>query len=196
MIELLPSIRHNLARLARFEGRDSRRQFWPWAIFVFIVAYAAQIIAMLPWMADMFYRSIALSQTIGAQKIPDQAAANAQTETMIRETMSELGDLWLPMAAIELVTIVLLAAAVSRRLHDRGRRGWWGLLPVPFAAIALFNAPRAGDLMMGVAPRGLDALMLALGYAFWIAFLILIVMLVRDGDQGPNRFGPEPQRSA
>lgn len=38
------SVRHSLAGLGRFSGRDSQGQFWPWAVGVYAVATAATMI--------------------------------------------------------------------------------------------------------------------------------------------------------
>ena len=66
-------------------------------------------------------------------------------------------------------------------------------MPIPFAAIGIVNIPLAGDIMMGRPLSALEATSVSLGYGYWIALLILIVMLVGKGDEAANRFGPPPQ---
>jgi uncharacterized membrane protein YhaH (DUF805 family) len=72
-----------------------------------------------------------------------------------------------------------LACLVSKRLHDRGRAGWWGFLVV-FAVIGLWSG------RMGAA-QAIWAVVLA------IAALDLGLM---PGQPGFNRFGAHPGREA
>jgi uncharacterized membrane protein YhaH (DUF805 family) len=73
---------------------------------------------------------------------------------------------------------ILLASAtcvVSKRLHDRGRSGWWG-------ALVLFVI-----VMIWPSPHGVRAV-LAAPVLLW-SFVELGLMA---GEQGANRFGPSP----
>jgi len=67
------------------------------------------------------------------------------------------------------------ACVLSKRLHDRGRSGWWAAL-VLFALIAVWPTP-----------HGFGALIftLILGWA-------VIELGVMQGEDGANRFGPSP----
>jgi uncharacterized membrane protein YhaH (DUF805 family) len=92
-------------------------------------------------------------------------------------------------------TVVLLAAAVARRLHDRNRRGYWGLLPLPFLAAGLALMP--GIFERAAAGREIPDprlfLALVLNNLVYLAALgFLIVLLAGPGTTGPNRFGPPP----
>ena len=64
---------------------------------------------------------------------------------------------------------------VSKRLHDRGRSGWWSAL-VMTALVALWPHP-----------NGL------FGFLFVIVAVWSVIELgVMPGEQGANRFGPNP----
>jgi len=67
------------------------------------------------------------------------------------------------------------ACVLSKRLHDRGRSGWWAAL-VLFALIAVWPTP-----------HGFGALIftLILGWA-------VIELGVMQSEAGANRFGPSP----
>jgi uncharacterized membrane protein YhaH (DUF805 family) len=67
------------------------------------------------------------------------------------------------------------ACVLSKRLHDRGRSGWWAAL-VLFALVAVWPAP-----------HGFGALVftLILGWA-------AIELGVMQSEAGANRFGPSP----
>ena len=193
MGELLPSIRHNLSRLFQFRGRDSNRQFWPWAILVFLIQTAGSILIMIPMMADIMTRAIEIGQSAPEQGGKDPEIVAAQVEGMMQERLANMDGLWLPSLIMQGVAIFLVAAAVARRLHDRDRSGLWGLLPIPFVAVGIINIPLAGDVMSGRPLNWLETTSMSLGYGYWVALLVLIVMLVGKGDEGANRFGAEPK---
>ena len=67
------------------------------------------------------------------------------------------------------------ACVLSKRLHDRGRSGWWAAL-ILFALIAVWPTP-----------HGFGALIftLILGWA-------VIELGVMQSEAGANRFGPSP----
>ncbi len=66
---------------------------------------------------------------------------------------------------------------LSKRLHDRGRSGWWSLVIV-FAFVLAYPYPR-------------DPLKLVAAVFLLWAFVELALM---PGEQGSNRFGPNPLR--
>ncbi|WP_241217854.1 DUF805 domain-containing protein [Sphingomonas sp. 2R-10] len=96
-------------------------------------------------------------------------------------------------AIVALLSVLLLAAAVVRRLHDSGRRGWWGLLPLPFLATGLI-AMIVVFGRVGFSPAEPDVVpfvVLFLNNILYLAALaLLVVQLCRPSDPGPNRFGP------
>jgi uncharacterized membrane protein YhaH (DUF805 family) len=70
------------------------------------------------------------------------------------------------------------ACVLSKRLHDRGRSGWWAAL-VLFALVAVWPTP-----------HGFGALIFTL-ILVWAA----IELGVMQGEAGQNRFGPSPMAS-
>ncbi len=72
----------------------------------------------------------------------------------------------------------LLASAtcvISKRLHDRGRSGWWAAL-VLFALSLTWPTPRGGWAVA----------------AFPVMVWALVELGVLSGEQGANRFGANP----
>jgi uncharacterized membrane protein YhaH (DUF805 family) len=67
------------------------------------------------------------------------------------------------------------ACVLSKRLHDRGRSGWWAAL-VLFALVAVWPTPHG---------FGAFVFTLILGWA-------AIELGVMQGEDGANRFGPSP----
>lgn len=187
------SVRHCAANLARFSGRDSSRQFWPWTIFVFILGTIAAFAAMLPPMLRAMVAALrtmeAARRTGAPEPTPEQI-----NEAFVGQYAADLGALVLPMAAINIVSVLLLAGAVVRRLHDRGRSGLWGLIPLPFLAVSVANMPAGVAIATGRADMTpLERAAASAGSLYWLALLVLIVLLVGDGTRGRNRFGSDPQ---
>jgi len=70
------------------------------------------------------------------------------------------------------------ACVLSKRLHDRGRSGWW-------AAVILFA-------LLAVWPRPIGFF----DFLFAITLVWAVVELgLMGGEQGANRFGPNPLRA-
>jgi uncharacterized membrane protein YhaH (DUF805 family) len=71
------------------------------------------------------------------------------------------------------------ACVLSKRLHDRGRSGWWALL-ILVALVAVWPQPQH-----------------FLDFLFSLVVLWTIVELgVMGGEQGANRYGPNPLKTA
>lgn len=183
--QILSSVRYGLAGVARFSGRDANRLFWPWAGFIFLLTQAAAMAVMLPAIFGGIMRAF---ETMSRS---DFARDPAAADRLAAQMMAGLGWLWMPMAVIEAVAILLLAAAVTRRLHDRDRTALWGLLPLPFMAIGLAFMPQAFALAAAPAQPSPELMLL---YAstpfFWGALLLVGWLLAGAGTNGPNRFGP------
>jgi uncharacterized membrane protein YhaH (DUF805 family) len=87
----------------------------------------------------------------------------------------------------------LVAAAVWRRLHDRGYSGLWGLLPVGFCVISLMGMLRLmSDPPEGGTFPGFFLIMFLSNLAYFASGVALVIMLARAGTPGPNEFGPDP----
>ena len=85
---------------------------------------------------------------------------------------------WFAGAACYAVLLFCGAAVACKRLHDRGRSGWWAV--ILFAALAAVWTASPPVL---AAPA-----QLALGWA-------VIELCGLPGVKGPNRYGPDPRRS-
>ena len=83
-----------------------------------------------------------------------------------------------------LVTLIPNLAVTSRRLHDIGKSGWLQILPWAIFGVAVISAVAA----IPIPP------------AVWIiaafaSFVVLIVWLVRKGDEGANKYDPDPRQA-
>ncbi|HST37502.1 MAG TPA: DUF805 domain-containing protein, partial [Allosphingosinicella sp.] len=127
-----------------------------------------------------------------AGKHGDEAARRAFAEIFTR-----VEGLWLPFAISQGIAVLLLAAAVSRRLHDCGRSGAWGLLPLPFLVFGIWQMPTTFQFAPGtvLAPAYPWAAAIVTGPLTFAALAALGVLLARKGTAGPNRFGEDPRKA-
>ncbi len=84
---------------------------------------------------------------------------------------------WLTGWFVYPAVVYVSACLLSKRLHDRGRSGWWAA-PIIVAVIAVW--PR---------PEGLFDFLFSL-----LLFWAVVELGVMSGEQGTNRFGPNPTR--
>lgn len=160
------------ARMFNFSGRARRAEFWWFMLFTFLASMALQVAAVL--MLGMPVQA-ALSDAAAVE-----ALARQQEALLVAYGPAIL------LATVFLYWLPYLAVMV-RRLHDTGRRGWWLLKPM---ALSLGAMLALGALVMGGGALTLLALPLALvpiGAAIW-----QIVVLCLPGEEGDNRFGPDP----
>ena len=113
-------------------------------------------------------------------------------------TMGMFGDSGLLGFLFELAILVPSFALGVRRLHDINRTGWWLLLFLggfPIAAIG------GGILLVSFFLLDNFLILTVLGFATVIGFgilgligiIVLIVWAIKQGDTGPNKYGPDPR---
>lgn len=198
---MIKSILHGFSGLLKFEGRDTRSQFWPYAGFVFVLAFLGFGTVLATVMGSSFAR---IEQF--AQDNPDQVTVtqgpgtySISVDTYQPQLMPDLDAFFMTMALTIVSLVVLLAASVTRRLHDRGRSGWWafplvvllsvGVGAMSFLMNAFMSASETTDaaldpvLMFGFLGIFLNNVL----YMGWLLFLIFL--LATDRETGPNRFG-------
>ena len=90
-----------------------------------------------------------------------------------------------------IVFLIPNISLTTRRLHDIGKDGWWqvkiGLLftaPVLFMIIAFFLPLPQWIFWVAITISMLIILILAVWWIVWLA---------RQGDTGPNKYGPDPR---
>jgi uncharacterized membrane protein YhaH (DUF805 family) len=99
--------------------------------------------------------------------------------------------------AVAIAMTWINAATTARRLHDRGRSGWWAVAVIivnhlSWAFYGLFFGLAFGvDISIA---REMLLVMLAVALSLlqtWIVIELFFLM----GTDGPNRFGPDPART-
>jgi len=81
-----------------------------------------------------------------------------------------------------LVTLIPMLAVTSRRLHDIGKSGWVQIMPWTIVAVTLVLALETALFVIGM-------------IAVFASFVVLIVWLAKKGDEGPNKYGPDPRQA-
>jgi uncharacterized membrane protein YhaH (DUF805 family) len=199
MQSIIDPIRYNLRSLIRFSGRDSRGQFWPYAVFVYLLISVLSMVAALPLLMGTFARAHEYAQTD-----PDKADINygpghysIRIQDSSADLMPDFSSFLIVIAACCALTIGLLAASVVRRLHDTDRSGLWAVLPLPFLFMGLFASSQIFGNLEGLAGNPGMFVLLFLNNLVYLATLgVLVILLILRGTAGPNRFGQPPEQPA
>jgi uncharacterized membrane protein YhaH (DUF805 family) len=187
----LRAIGRGFALAWRFSGRDGRGQFWPYALFLFLLSQIGMAAAMAPVMVAFQRFAVEHPERTTVTTGPGQySVAVSGPSVEIGSAMAGMTRIAMFIAA---AFALLAAASVARRLHDCGRSGLWGLAPLPFLGGGLFLM---GRLFAGSAGGETDGTMFLGAFlnnlAYLAAFGLLVYWLVAKGTPGPNRFGPPP----
>lgn len=130
-------------RLFDFKGREDRTSFWPYAALAFVIIMVAGMVIFIPMMS----RTMSAMQEYAAQN-PDQAtvvSGAGHYSITVEGHHPEFfagNEMALFLGVTFGLAILLYAAAVVRRLHDRGKSGFWGLMPLPFIIYSSIMMPR------------------------------------------------------
>ncbi|TCM22396.1 uncharacterized membrane protein YhaH (DUF805 family) [Novosphingobium sp. PhB165] len=186
-------IGYHVVRLAKFSGREARAKFWPWVAVVIGLTFVIGVIAVAPMMLSTMTR---MQQF--AHEHPDQATVMSgpgsyqiRIEGNHPELMPDPAPIFAAMEGIAALAIVLLAAAIVRRLHDAGRGGAWGLLPLPFL---FFSFARMPAIFAAPQPdMGLFGLLALNSLLFLGAVGVLVLLLAQPGRAKENRYGLPPE---
>ena len=188
-------------QVLNFKGRDRRGQFWPYAAIVMLINMVVSIVALIPGFVGMMNQTL-----LFAEQNPDKATVY-RTPTSVHVQIHDpsgmppvdVSAMMMPLGLVIILVVTLLAAAVTRRLHDRGLAGYWALIPVILCCagamvfINLFGQLMGGDMAEpDGAFIGQFLLSFVLILAYQASLLALVVVLALKGKTGPNRYGPEP----
>ena len=81
-----------------------------------------------------------------------------------------------------LVTLIPTLAVTSRRFHDIGKSGWLQILPFALIVVAI----PLGTVSQNYIPPIVTII------AAFACIVLLFVWLIKKGDEGPNKYGPDP----
>lgn len=188
---MIDSIRYNFESLSRFSGRDGRGRFWPYAGAVFVLACLSIWLVMAPIFETLGrIRQFAREHPEEATIVSGPGYYYVSIEGAHPELMPDFEAMMYGIAAVTAVTALLLAAAVTRRLHDRGRSGAWELVPLILLVTGFFGMNIFINFGTGALPApGLLFLIFLNNLLYLASLVLLVIQLASAGTRGPNRFG-------
>lgn len=184
------SLFDHFKRLFDFAGREDRASFWPYAAVAFIIIMTAGMVIFVPMMS----RSLHAMQQFAAEH-PEQATVTrgpGQYSISVGGNHPEFmpaGSMAVFLVVTFGLAILLYSAAVVRRLHDRRKSGFWGLIPLPFIIYSSIRMPgmfASGG--SGAQPDMTVFFSIFLSNLFYIITLIWLVVLLA----GPSEPAPNP----
>lgn len=182
-------------KLANFKGREDRTSFWPYAALVLGIVMVVGALMTLPMMVRLIQAApqFTPSDPGDVNVFAEGGEFSASAQGQFAGPALPVGFLAAYLAVTLGLAVVLYAAAVVRRLHDRGNSGWWGLMPLPFLAYISVQMIRlVGSMQRGAPPDITLFLTVAVSNIFyWAALLTLVVLLAGASDPGPNRYDLE-----
>lgn len=191
---LMVSLRHGYTNLFNFRGRDSRRLFWPFALVHVAVVIVSTTIVMVPPILSSFGRLEAF-----ARENPDKVTVTYEPGSVsyrlnepVPGLMPDIRAMLAPIGVVVLIFMVLVAAAVARRLHDTGRIAWLGAVPaVLFCAAMVVMVPVFSAVDEGGEAdlRGFFA-SFVLNLLYNVSLVVLVVLLAMKSESADNRYGP------
>jgi uncharacterized membrane protein YhaH (DUF805 family) len=182
-----------LKKFADFNGRSTRGQFWPFVFFWYALQQIVAWIAMAPLMEKI--NKISEAAAIGEAEA-EAAVANLNFG-MVTDMITRLS--WMSGGMMALL-LLPMAAAITRRLHDTNRSGFWALpcLILLFVSYFLLWRVAAPYLGSNAQPLSMDIVselvpVFIVNFIYLIMTIVLIVFCVKDGTIGPNNYGEDPK---
>ena len=149
-----------------FSGRATRAEYWWWVLFVFLASLGCSIV---------------------------DGIIGAATGRNIFGVFQFL---------FSLATFLPNIAVTARRLHDIGKTGWWQAIwyVLPFlawvTAVGLWFVAVASAVVLGWFTPAFALAIIVSIIAFFLSLGVIVwsvLWMVRQGQLGPNRFGPDPR---
>ncbi len=181
--EIFSGIAHGLTGILRFSGRDTRVQFGCYAGFIFALTL---FIPNPPIGLLELYRELG-----SADRIAFLARVAATDEEHMFLNFHEMFGMF---AMIRQTMLLLVMAAMVRRLHDVGRSGAHALINVLLSLWSL-SATMMGTWDFG---QSVDTMLQARSIGLWVGMLwfvhspYLMIQLLRSTDPSFNRGGTPP----
>ncbi len=188
-------ILHNLVNLTNFSDRQTRGQFWPYALTILALMFVVNAAIFIPVLTESMERMRAFAAEHPELATVQRTATSESISIRGRhpELMPDFGLMIVAIGALAVAAVLLLAAAVTRRLHDRGKSGLWGLAPLVLlvSGFAIMSA-----LFRQFGQSSVDLTLFGVGFinnALYLASLVtLIIWLVGPGAPSENRYGAAP----
>ena len=191
------AIGYSLKNLTNFNGRDGRKRFLTYFVFVVILNLVLYLAASIPTIMA------AMNAGIEAAKTGD----NRTAETAILNHMIDFAGtlVWISLG-IALLNIVLLSAAFVRRAHDTGLPGLLLAIPLGLQLVWMFFAYRQLDGLKATMRAAVDAQlagqspevqsgMIAQDLIGWLVVIIVLVIGFLKTQRSENQYGEPDLKS-
>lgn len=190
---LQPIIR-GFRNLLVFDGRDVRAQFWPYAAVVvaltFMIMGGTLNLAVQSFFAEAERMAVEHPDSVQIQQTASSYSVQYAPGSGV---MPDMTGFFLSLGGGVLLAVVLLAAAITRRLHDRGLPGYFALVPLTFLGLGVSGMHQ---MMMSFDEAAPDLALfgaLMLNNMLYLASLAgLVIALSLPGSPVPNRYGASP----
>jgi uncharacterized membrane protein YhaH (DUF805 family) len=191
---MIEAIKYNLRHLTQFGGRDARRTFWFYVLFLTLAQIAISFAISIPLTGSMVGDAVVAARG-GAGEADIQRRVLEHMGTVMRTTM------W-SSVILALLTTALMVAAFTRRLHDSNKPGWIALVVVAIQLVSvalivshiddtvqMMGSMQSGDI---AAIQEMQGKMAVRGLLGWVPLILTIVFGVLPSTPGENRYGPQP----
>ena len=178
--------------LFSFGGRESRGSFWPYAALVFAIVMVVGMAIFIPIMRHamgaMQDYAAAHPDQVSVASGPGQYSISVHGDD--HPQFMRTGAVAWYLGVTFGLSILLYAAAVARRLHDRGMSGKWGLMPLPFILFSSIQMPRMfGSFGNGIPPdMGVFFSIFISNFLYLGTLIALIILLSGAGNPDANRY--------
>ena len=197
----------HLTGLVDFSRRENRQPFWLWVLIVYATQMVVGMVIAIPLWLNSVNRMAPLMNGD-----PDYLQKHPEVMNLaMSQMMGPMMQNWMLVnVVLSFIMMVLLAAAIVRRLHDSDRTGWWaapyfvlGLAGPLLSMLAMPDFFRTfSAIKPGMAPDQMNATMRpmmqsfagawAIGMVGFVVTILMIVLLCQPGTNGPNRYGDDP----
>lgn len=187
------SIMDGFRRVADFSGRDRPGRFWPFALVIVGLVFAGFSLSVIPAASAILAEASAYAaeHPESEKVVSGPGFYSVKIHDADAALMPDMAPVILVLRLWLAAAVLLLAGAVTRRLHDTGRAAWWGLPPVIFLAVGLATFPMVIEQTSSEqAPLGLFFLLFANNLLYLLSLVGLIILLSRGGSPSANRYGP------
>jgi uncharacterized membrane protein YhaH (DUF805 family) len=199
--QIWASIKRGFGQLLNFGGRDTRGEFWSFALLILGLYYLVTWAVSIPLMVDA-----AMGSFRAVQQGVDNPDGMPQAEAAMAASIADASvSVFYVTTIVGILATLLLLAAVTRRLHDRGFSGWWAFPALVTQVGGIVNGYLQLDAMRAMMgnlndPSAMQAMAdgqlgnTLAGVALLIAnlaiYVFLLIQLVQEGEAGDNRYGP------
>jgi uncharacterized membrane protein YhaH (DUF805 family) len=101
----------------------------------------------------------------------------------------------------DMVVLVPNLAVTWRRFHDIGKSGAWSLMGLiatvvstAFVVVLALTYSATGSAASDAVMASVGLTVIGMFLAVIVVLILMLVWLCREGQAGPNRYGPDPKR--